>query len=42
MTAKWIETLTSEFYMVALDDVDVVTMNGNTAKAFQWLGLKQA
>ena len=39
---KWIETLTSEFYMVALDDVDVVTMNGNPAKAFQWFGLKPA
>jgi ubiquinone/menaquinone biosynthesis C-methylase UbiE len=39
---KWIETLTSEFYKVALDDVDVVTMNGNPAKAFQWFGLKPA
>lgn len=39
---KWIETLTNEFYNVALDDVDVVTMNGNPAKAFQWFGLKPA
>jgi SAM-dependent methyltransferase len=39
---KWIETLTNEFYAVALDDVDVVTMNGNPAKAFQWFGLKPA
>jgi len=39
---KWIETLTSEFYNVALDDVDVMTMNGNPAKAFQWFGLKPA
>ena len=28
--------------MVALDDIDVVTMNGNPAKAFQWFGLKPA
>lgn len=39
---KWIETLTSHFYNVALDDVEVVTMNGNPAKAFQWFGLKPA
>jgi SAM-dependent methyltransferase len=39
---KWIETLTSKFYSVALDDVDVMTMNGNPAKAFQWFGLKPA
>jgi SAM-dependent methyltransferase len=36
---KWIENLTSDFEMVALDDVDVVTMNGNPAKAFQWFGV---
>jgi len=36
---KWIETLTSEFTMVALDETDVVTMNGNPAKAFQWFGI---
>jgi ubiquinone/menaquinone biosynthesis C-methylase UbiE len=40
--SKWIETLTSKFYNVALDDVDVTTMNGNPAKAFQWFGLKPA
>jgi SAM-dependent methyltransferase len=39
---RWIETLTSDFTTVALDPVDVVTMNGNPANAFQWLGLKQA
>jgi SAM-dependent methyltransferase len=39
---KWIENLTNQFYPVALDDVDVVTMNGNPAKAFQWFGLKPA
>jgi SAM-dependent methyltransferase len=35
----WIETLTSDFEMVALDHLDVVTMNGNPAQAFQWFGL---
>ena len=39
---KWIETLTSGFEMVACDDIEVVTMNGNPAKAFQWFGLKPA
>lgn len=35
---KWIETLTSDFEMLALDHIDVVTMNGNPANAFQWFG----
>ncbi len=39
---KWIEKLTSQFYNVAIDNVDVVTMNGNPAQAFQWFGLKPA
>ena len=39
---KWIETLTRDFETVALDDIEVVTMNGNPAKAFQWFGLKPA
>jgi ubiquinone/menaquinone biosynthesis C-methylase UbiE len=39
---EWIQTLTSDFEMVALDHIDVVTMNGNPAKAFQWFGLKPA
>jgi SAM-dependent methyltransferase len=37
---SWIEQLTSEFETVALDHIDVVTMNGNAAQAFQWFGLK--
>ena len=37
---KWIETLTSDFNTVALDHIEVVTMNGNPAHAFQWFGLK--
>ena len=38
---QWIETLTREFDMVALDPVEVLTMNGNPAKAFQWFGLRR-
>ena len=37
----WIDTLTRDFDKVALDDIEVVTMNGNPAKAFQWFGLKR-
>ena len=37
---KWIESLTRDFETVALDQIEVVTMNGNPAKAFQWFGLK--
>ena len=36
----WIETLTKDFDTLAVDHLDVVTMNGNPAKAFQWFGLK--
>ena len=36
---RWIETLTSDYTMVALDEIEVVTMNGNSAKAFQWFGI---
>jgi SAM-dependent methyltransferase len=36
---QWIESLTSDFEMVALDHIEVVTMNGNPANAFQWFGL---
>jgi len=37
----WIEELTRDFSRVGLDPIDVVTMNGNSAKAFQWFGVKQ-
>ena len=36
---KWIESLTGDFTSVALDELEVVTMNGNPAKAFQWFGI---
>lgn len=39
---EWIADLTSGFETVALDDIDVRTMNGNPAKAFQWFGLKRS
>lgn len=38
--AGWISILTSDFERVALDDIEVLTMNRNPAKAFQWFGLK--
>ena len=38
---RWIAELTSDFETGALDDVDVHTMNGNPAQAFQWFGLKR-
>ena len=36
----WIATLTRDFEQVALDDLEVLTMNRNPANAFQWFGLK--
>ena len=37
---RWIEELLRDFATVALDPVDVKTMNGNSAKGFQWFGRK--
>jgi SAM-dependent methyltransferase len=37
----WIATLTTDFEQVALDEIEVVTMNHNPAQAFQWFGLKK-
>jgi SAM-dependent methyltransferase len=39
---KWIEALTRNFETVALDHIEVLTMNRNSAKAFQWFGLKHS
>jgi SAM-dependent methyltransferase len=36
----WIEHLTRSFTSAALEHVDVTTMNGHTARGFQWLGTK--
>ena len=38
---KWIETLTRQFDLLAVDQIEVVTMNGNPANAFQWFGSKK-
>jgi SAM-dependent methyltransferase len=38
---RWIAELTRDFQTVALDHIDVRTMNDNPAKAFQWFGVKQ-
>ena len=38
---RWITELTRDFDELALDQIDVQTMNGNAAKAFQWFGSKR-
>jgi SAM-dependent methyltransferase len=38
----WIERLTRGFDPVALDNINIQTMNGNSAKGFQWFGLRQS
>ena len=35
---KWIETLLAGYETIACNDIEVVTMNGNAASAFQYLG----
>lgn len=35
---QWIEILTSAFDGIALDEIQVLTMNGHPATAFQWFG----
>src|SRR6266516_1453517 len=39
---QWIASLTRDFDAVGLDDINVLTMNGNPAKGFQWFGLKRS
>ena len=38
---RWIETLTLNFDALALDHINIQTMNGHPAKGFQWFGLKR-
>ena len=38
---RWIETLTAGYEQLALDEIEVETMNGNRATAFQWFGCKR-
>jgi len=37
---QWIDEVTWGFELLGVDDVDVTTMNGHTAKGFQWFGRK--
>ena len=37
---EWIKTLTSKFETIVMEDIEVLTMNGHRAKAFQYLGRK--
>ena len=39
-TRGWIEILTKDFDSLELEDISVHTMNGHSAKAFQWFGRK--
>ena len=39
---RWIQILTSDYKSIALDRVEVQTMNGNPAVGFQWFGVKPA
>jgi hypothetical protein len=38
---RWLEALTQDFDTLALDQIDVQTMNGHPARGFQWFGLKR-
>jgi SAM-dependent methyltransferase len=38
---RWIEELMQDFAELALDAIDVHTMNGNAAQGFQWFGSKR-
>jgi SAM-dependent methyltransferase len=35
---KWIEELTKGYELLALEEIQVQTMNGHTSSAFQWFG----
>jgi SAM-dependent methyltransferase len=39
-TRGWIEVLTKDFDSLELEEISVHTMNGHSAKAFQWFGRK--
>ena len=39
-TRGWIETLTKDFESLELEEISIHTMNGHSAKAFQWFGRK--
>jgi SAM-dependent methyltransferase len=35
---EWIKELTRAYELLSLDEIEVQTMNGNAARAFQWFG----
>jgi SAM-dependent methyltransferase len=37
---QWIATLVADYERVALDEIQLTTMNGHSASGFQWFGLK--
>ncbi|HEX3701782.1 MAG TPA: class I SAM-dependent methyltransferase [Vicinamibacterales bacterium] len=37
---QWIADLTADYETTAIDEIQVQTMNGNTADGFQWFGMK--
>jgi SAM-dependent methyltransferase len=37
---QWIESLLHRYELLALDEIEVQTMNGHAASAFQWFGRK--
>jgi ubiquinone/menaquinone biosynthesis C-methylase UbiE len=39
-TRQWIEQLTAQFTVIAVDEIVAETMNGHRAEAFQWFGRK--
>jgi SAM-dependent methyltransferase len=39
---RWVEQLTADFAVTAVDEIRVETMNGHWAEGFQWFGCKEA
>jgi hypothetical protein len=37
---EWIKTVMSKFETIVMEEIEVLTMNGHGAKAFQYLGRK--
>ena len=40
-TSQWVEELTKGYELVAMDEIQVLTMNGHPSNAFQWFGRKK-
>ena len=39
---RWIGELTAAYERVALEHLEVATMNGHRASGFQWFGIRKA